>query len=134
MNTALANLLFGVVILGGQAFCHLCFILGYWYKNSISFTSVAALKEYVEKAAIVTLFGAFVFNLFGYAIFFYWTQVLWADIDTGDCLTGYNLFDFVNWLIILLVCLSSAIIVAFGTCCCVCCAPCIIKGVSDYLK
>ena len=62
---------------------HLGFVIGYYVKRGQ--TSYSLLKEYVEKAAVVTAIAALVFNLLGAAIFFYWSQVLWTDID-GYCM------------------------------------------------
>lgn len=73
-------------------------------------------------------------NTFGWATWFAWTQVLWTDISTGDCLAGYNLFDFIVWLMMLLVTVWSAVIVAIGLLFCICCAPCMYKMYQEYRR
>ena len=59
--------------------------------------------------------------------------MLWTEISSGDCLSGYNLFDFINWLLLLIVTVWPALFIAFGCLCCICCAPCIYKTANEYL-
>ena len=63
-----------------------------------------------------------------------WSQVLWADIDSGDCLNGYNLFDFINWIILLLITVWPAIILACLCVCGICCSPCIIGAIREHTQ
>ena len=72
--------------------------------------------------------------MLAYTVYFCWTQVLWTDINTGDCLSGYNVFDFINWLVLLLITVWPTITVGFGMCICVCCGPCIYSAVREYLN
>lgn len=132
MNTALANAMFGWVLVGGQAVIHLVFILGFLCKQTSG--SSAILKEYVEKGTIIAGITTVLINTVGWAVWFAWSQVLWTDIDSGDCLEGYNLFDFINWIILLLCTVWSAIIVGLGCLCCICCAPCLIKAYKEYMQ
>ena len=55
------------------------------------------MTEFLESATIKTFVAKLIINPLGYAIFFYWCQVLWTDMD-NKCLEGYNLFDFILWL------------------------------------
>ena len=87
------------------------------------------LKEFVEKNVLYSAIATLVINSLGWAVWFYWSQVLWTEIGSGECLSGYNLFDFINWMVLLFITVWSAIIVAFASLCCICCAPCIIGTV-----
>lgn len=109
------------------------YILLYLCKENSSGVTSAIMKEFVEKATIYSTIALMFINLIGYAIYFYWTQVLWSDIGEGGCIVGYNAFDFINWMILLLVTLVPAITVAFGCCIGICCLPCIYGGIKQYL-
>jgi len=60
--------------------------------------------------------------------------VLWADIDSGNCMDGYNLFDFFIWLSLLLLTVGSAIITSCTCLIAICCAPCIYRFVTEYVS
>ena len=124
MRTGFANAMFGWCISGPLALCHFGFIVGFAIKKHSS-NNMAALQEYVQNATIVVGVAQGCITLVGYAIFFYWNQVLWADLNSGDCLAGYCLLDFFNWLFLLFITLFAAIIVALALCIGVCCGPCI---------
>ena len=132
MRTAFSNAMFGWVLVGGQALIHLIFIVGFVIKSRSGSSTV--LKEFVEAGTIFTGLSTLFINSIGWAVWFYWTQVLWADIGSGDCLSGYNLFDFINWLILLLCTVWSAIVVAIGALICLCCSCCIFKAYKDYMQ
>ena len=124
MNTALANAMFGWVLCGIQSIVYLVFVVRYLYmKNRVS---SQVLKEFVEKNVLYSAIATLTISSVGWATWFYWVQVLWTDIKTGDCLEGYNLFDFFNFLILLFSTVWSAITVAVVCLCCVCCFPCIV--------
>ena len=132
MRTGFANAMFGWVLIGMQAAINLIFIIGFLYKQTSG--SSAALKDYVEKGVICAGVGTIVINTIGWAIWFGWTQVLWTEINTGDCLVGYNLFDFINWLILCLITVWSALLVGLSCLCCICCFPCILKAYQSYMQ
>ena len=96
MNTALANAMFGWVLLGCEAVILIGWIAAYAWKRSND-APVTAMTEFLESATIKTFVAKLIINPLGYAIFFYWCQVLWTDMD-NKCLEGYNLFDFILWL------------------------------------
>ena len=130
MNVALSNAMFGWVLVGLQAFTHLCFILRYLCVAKSS--SPAVLKEFVEKGVIWSGFSVLLLNSVGWAVWFAWSQVIWTDV--GDhCFEGYNLYDFILWLFLLLCTVWSAIMVGIILLFCICCAPCMIKAVRDYM-
>ena len=131
MRTGFANAMFGWVLSGTQAVVHLCFILRYLCKESSS--SSAVLKEFVETGVQVTGLCQVIINTIGWATWFCWTQVLWSEIGSGDCLGGYNLFDFIIWLLLLLTTVWSALIVGIFLLVCLCCGPCMCKAYKDYM-
>lgn len=131
-DTAYAVGMFGWVIVGAQVGVHLIYIVLYLCKENSSGVTSAIMKEFVEKATIYSTIALMFINFFGYAIYFYWTQVLWSDISEGGCIQGYNAFDFINWILLLLVTVAPAITVAFGCCIGICCLPCIYGAVREY--
>ena len=133
MRTDLAIAMFGWVLCGLQASLDFLFISSYLCKKAGGCSSTV-LKEHVEKMVGVTQFSILFLNSVGWATWFYWTQVLWTDISTGDCLSGYNLFDFINWLLLLIITIWPALLIAFGCLCCICCAPCLYKTAHEYFS
>lgn len=128
MRTGFANAMFGWCISAPLGVLHLGFIIGFAIKKRSS-SNVALLQEYVQRATIVVSIGQVLITLLGYATFFFWNQVLWGDLSSGDnCLAGYNLLDILNWVILIFVTAWAAIIVALGCCIGVCCGPCIFKA------
>ena len=87
----------------------------------------------MEKGTIVWAFTQ-ILVVVAYGVFFFWTQVLWTDIGSGDCLSGYNLIDFLNWLFLLFITVWAAIMLAIGVCIGICCGPCIYAAVRDYYR
>ena len=47
---------------------------------------------------------------------------------------GYNLFDFINWLLLLLITVWPALMLTVLIFFCICCAPCMIKVYKDYMQ
>eukprot|EP00354_Favella_ehrenbergii_P003458 CAMPEP_0170467698 /NCGR_PEP_ID=MMETSP0123-20130129/11186_1 /TAXON_ID=182087 /ORGANISM="Favella ehrenbergii, Strain Fehren 1" /LENGTH=196 /DNA_ID=CAMNT_0010734143 /DNA_START=45 /DNA_END=635 /DNA_ORIENTATION=+ len=104
MNTALANGMFGWVLFGLDAMTSVIWISVFAIKRSRD-APVAAMTEYVEKATIAQAVAKAFINPLGYAIFFYWNMVQWSSL-TDECLTGYDLFDFLLWILLLLLCVA----------------------------
>ena len=91
-------------------------LLGYLCKSG----NIVALSEYVKVATMLsTLVNSFII-LVGWSVWFYAAQFLWADVDSGGCLEGLNLLDFINLLLLLLVTVWPAVFFAILllTCCC----------------
>ena len=133
MKTAYANAMFGMVVLGSQAFIRVLFLLGYLCKRVSS--PVASVTEFVQKQVIVVTIADAAITLFGWTIFFYWSQALWGHIGSSQtCTEGRNLWDFVNWLMILSVTVWPAIILTLMLLVGICCLPCIISGIKDYMR
>ena len=101
MNTALANGMFGWVLLGCESLIYIGWILAYAWKRSRD-APVPVMTEFLESATIKTFVAKLIINPLGYAIFFYWSQVLWTDMSR-DCLESYDLFDFIIWLCLLVI-------------------------------
>ena len=101
MNTALANGMFGWVLLGCECLIYIGWIIAYAWKRSRD-APVPVMTEFLESATIKTFVAKLIINPLGYAIFFYWSQVLWTDMSR-DCLESYDLFDFIIWLCLLVI-------------------------------
>ena len=82
---------------------------------------------------MITAFVGLFINTIGFTIYFYWTQILWTDIDSGPCLESWNLMFFMMWLLCLFITVWSTIFVSFGLLIGLCCAPCIYKLVKEYI-
>ena len=130
-STSLAYGMFGWVILGFDTLITLGFIIAYKCKTAGD-PPISAMNEFMESAVMKYEIGHNGFIILAYAVFFYWTQILWTVVGDSNCMTGWNCLDFFIWLGLLLVCLAPAIIVAIGACACVCCFPCIIKFWREY--
>ena len=112
---------------------HIWFILGYEFTRR-RYRNAARLKQYVEDAAKLTTLSSLLIITFGWAAFFFWTQTLWKDIDSGRCLEGWNLLDFINWLVILAFTVWSAVLVTVAAFVFVFCAPCLASSIRDYQR
>ena len=129
MRTGFANAMFGWILCGAFAIQHLCFVIGY---HCVKDKPSQQVKEWVENSVLKSAIAAFAIQGLGYTTFFYWSSVLWSDINSGDCLSGYNLYDFLIWLCLLFITVWTALFVSLTMLCCICCAPCIYTGVRDY--
>ena len=72
----------------------------------------------VPKAVISTI---------GYAIFFFGSQALWKDFDSGVCMAGPYQVPFFNWIALLVLTVVPAILIALSVCCCLICSPCLYR-------
>lgn len=71
----------------------------------------------------------------GWTIFFYWSQTLWSDVgSSSSCTQGRNLWDFVNWILILGMTVWPAILMTILLCVGLCCLPCIITSLKEYCR
>ena len=122
MNTAFANMMFGWVLCGLQAKLHLAFLIGYFLMRN---APASELHGYVQKGTKATTAGTIFLMTVGWAIFFFWSQVLWTDFSSGPCTEGWQAFDLINWIIILMVTCWPAFVISFVCCLGLCCAPCI---------
>ena len=133
MKTGLANALFGIVVIGTQLFIRIAFLLGYLCKRVTS--PVASVTEYVKQKVIIVSVIDGIVVLIGWTVFFYWSQALWGHIkSSSDCTRGRNLWDFVNWLMILSVTVWPTIFMTILLLVGICCLPCIISGIKEYMR
>ena len=133
MKTGYANAMFGMVVIGTQAFIRIVFLLGYLCKRVTS--PVASVTEFVQQQVIVVSIIDGVVTLIGWTVFFYWSQALWGHIGSSQtCTEGRNLWDFVNWLMILSVTVWPTIFMTILLLVGICCLPCIISGIKEYLR
>ena len=116
MKAGLANALFGWVLIGGQIVVSIIWLVGYLCKKN----NAQALSMYVKMASLISTLLNGLFILVGWPIWFYTVQILWSDIDSGECLNGYNLFDFINFMILLIISVWPAVlmlILVLTSCC-----------------
>ena len=133
MKTGYANAMFGIVVIGTQAFIRILFLLGYLFKRVTS--PVPSVTEYVQKQVVVVSIIDGLVTLIGWTVFFYWSQALWGHIGSSQtCTEGRNLWDFVNWLMILSVTVWPTIFMTILLLVGICCLPCIISGIKEYLR
>mmetsp|Transcript_21627 Transcript_21627/g.28959 ORF Transcript_21627/g.28959 Transcript_21627/m.28959 type:complete len:165 (-) Transcript_21627:379-873(-) len=124
MNTPLANVLFGWVVLGLDGCISLGWIIAYAFKRARS-TPSQLMFEFVERATIGQAVAKAVIQLFGLGLFFIVSQImLWPDM-AHECLEGINLLDFIVYCCLLFITVKNAI--ALSACCCaaIICCPCI---------
>ena len=131
MNTSFVNAAFAWALIGAQMLLHIGFIVGYQYTKQ-RYRNAVRLKQYVEDAAKMVTLASLTIITFGWATFFFWSQSLWKDIDSGHCLSGWNLLDFINWLIIMGFTVWSAVLVTVVAIVFVFCAPCLVSYIRDY--
>ena len=133
MKTGYANAMFGMVVIGTQAIIRILFLLGYLFKRVTS--PVPSVTEYVQKQVLVVSIIDGLVTLIGWTVFFYWSQALWGHIGSSQtCTEGRNLWDFVNWLMILSVTVWPTIFMTILLLVGICCLPCIISGIKEYLR
>ena len=133
MRTGFANAMFGIVLIGPQALIRLVFLLGYLCKRATS--SVPNVTEFVQKWVIIVAIVDGFMTIIGWTTFFYWSQALWGHIGSSStCTEGRNLWDFVNWLMILACTVWPAIFMSVLLLIGICCLPCIITGIKDYMR
>ena len=69
MRTGYTNAMFGMVVLGSQAFIRILFLIGYLCKRVAS--TVPSVTEYVQKQVIVVTVIDALITLIGWTVFFY---------------------------------------------------------------
>lgn len=131
MRTALANAMFGEIVLGASLLIRVAFLVGFAYMR-LAGKPIPLIAEFVRKGVIFVEIGELIIKLVGWTTFFYWSQVLWSDISSSQsCTEGRNLWDMVNWIFILGVTVWPAILVTLALLIACCCLPCIITGIKD---
>jgi hypothetical protein len=59
---------------------------------------------------------------------------MWKHFNAAECMTGWNLLDFVNFSFLIVYSISFAIILLCIVLAGVCCGPCIYTAVRNYFR
>jgi len=59
---------------------------------------------------------------------------MWRNFSGSECLQGWNLLDFINFLVLMLFSLTFAATLAFFALAVVCCGPCLYSQFKAYLR
>ena len=133
MRTGYANAMFGMILVGAQLILRVVFLLGFMIKRCTS-TNIAAITEFVQQGIKIVVGINFLISMIGWTTFFYWSQVLWTEIGSSTtCTQGRNLWDLINWLLILGITVWPTILMSILLLIGICCLPCIIVGIKDYM-
>lgn len=120
MNTQLSNSMYAWAVAGPLFVMTLGFLIAYGCKKAREIPA-HSMQEFLIKAGRAR--KAFtVISVIGAAIWFLWNQTLWSDMSK-ECLSGFNLMDFIIWCFLLLVTLAPTILACLFCICspCICC-------------
>lgn len=128
MKCSYANAMFGMVLIGVPLVFRLFFLTGLCCKRS-----TIARQTYLNEGMVyVVCIEAFVIFI-GWTTWFYWSQKLWADMSSSpSCTEGRNLWDFINFIMIMGLAVWPAILMTIMILIGLCCLPCIITAIKDY--
>ena len=133
MRTGYANAMFGMVLVGAHFYFRVAFLIRLMVKRCTT-TNITALTEFVQTGIKIVVFVDIFIMLVGWATFFGGTQVLWTEIGSSPtCTQGRNLWDLINWLLILGITVWPTIITAILLLLSFFCGPGIIKAIKDYM-
>jgi len=82
---------------------------------------------------VVLIFQLFI-TVFGYGTWFFAVQSMWRNFSGVECLHGWNLLDFVNFIVLMIFSVAFAASLAFFALTVVCCGPCLYRQFREYLR
>lgn len=85
------------------------------------------LTTALQKNYFRTVIATFLISLFGYGAWFWAVQSMWPTFNTSQCLSGWNLLDFVNFLILQLYTAAYGAMLFFLVICCPCCSSRVVQ-------
>ena len=132
MNTAFANAMFAWVLMGLNASFNAIFLVSYQCKKRMIRDDMPSyqFKEYVEYLTKLNSRAKILVNIFGFTIFFFWSQIaLWPKNSSACDVSNYDSIDKLNWYILLAWTSGPALLLTFALLCFICCLPWLIKSI-----
>ena len=128
MRCGYANAIFGIVLVGIPIIVRIFFLLGMCCKRT-----TIARQTYLQESMVAIVIIEAIVIFIGWTTWFYWSQSLWSDLSSStSCTEGRNLWDFINFILLLGLTVWPAILMTIMACIGLCCLPCIITAIRDY--